>query len=131
MQQNKVNKFQILQSRLQASQFVFSLDARTLLPIEVAAPTIGKSTSTFRSDLIRRPQSLPKITRRNGRVFVLAGDLIDWLTGGRPTDNSSSTQIPSVITEPPVKKKLGRPTKAQQLAKKQAAEAAESAGGCL
>lgn len=107
-----ISKLQILQSRLQASQFVYSLDVRTLLPIELAAPAIGKSSSTFRSDLVRRPDALPPVVRRNGRVFVSVGDLIGWLDA-RPSDPQPQ----------PGKSKRGRPTKAEQLARQARAAA--------
>lgn len=114
-QDNKLSKFQILQTRLQNSQFVYGLDVRTLLPIEIAASVIGKSCSTFRSDLIRRPHSLPQVTRRHGRVFVVVGDLINWLAGSP----SVSPIIPHTQTsiEPPTKRKRGRPTKVEQQAR--------------
>jgi hypothetical protein len=105
MHQDRVQKSQILQSRIQASQFVLSLDPRTLLPIELAAPAIGKSTGTFRSDLVRRPGSLPVVTRQHGRVFVRVADLIDWLEGRRPA--------PAVAVQP-THKRRGRPTKVEQ-----------------
>lgn len=108
--QKLLSKFQIFQSRLQSSQFIYQLDVQTLLPLEVAASAVGKSVSTFRSDLIRRPQSLPKVTRRHGRVFVVVSDLINW------RDNTSVENA----TTPPTKKKRGRPTKAEQLARQQA-----------
>jgi hypothetical protein len=97
-----LSRAQIYQSRLQSSQFVLGLDPRTLLPIELAAPAIGKSTGTFRSDLVRRPNSLPVVTRQGGRVFVKVSDLIDWLEGRRPAPPTSD------------KPKRGRPTKVEQ-----------------
>jgi hypothetical protein len=109
--QDIVSKSQILKSRLSASQFVFNLNPITLLPIELAAPAIGKSTSTFRSDLVRRPGSLPVVTRRGGRVFVRVADLIDWLEGRRPAPVADPTSD---------KPRRGRPTKAAQIARQQA-----------
>lgn len=105
-----LNKFQVLQARLESSQFVFGLDVRTLLPVEIAAAAIGKSASTFRSDLLRRPRALPRVTRRHGRVWVLCGDLINWLDGrsGESDDDEA-------------KPKAGRPTKAEQVRRQQAA----------
>lgn len=105
-----VSKFKILQSRLQASQFVYTLDVRTLLPIEVAAPAIGKSASTFRSDLCRRPKSLPKVIRKNGRVFVCVGDLINWLDQ-RPGEDVQSALPPSAQVLP----ERGRPRKQESV----------------
>lgn len=110
-----ISKIQILQSRLAATQFVYQLDVRTLLPIELAAPAIGKSPSTFRSDLIRRPSCLPQVTRRGGRVFVKVGDLINWLNA-RPAEQ---------VAPDPGKPRRGRPTKSMQIARQQVAEQRE------
>lgn len=99
-----LQKFQVLQHRLESSQFVYRLDIRTLLPIDLAATAIGKSPSTFRSDLCRRPDSLPRVVRRGGRVFVFVGDLISWLDGQYL---ALGANIP--------RRKRGRPSKAEQI----------------
>lgn len=105
-QQQTISKLHIAQNRLQASQFVFQLDPRTLLPIEIAAPACGKSSSTFRSDLLRRPQSLPPVVRSHGRVHVRVKDLLDWIEGASAVPVSDAPAL-----------KRGRPTKAMQLAR--------------
>jgi hypothetical protein len=110
-----VPKSQILHSRFAATQFVYQLDPRTLLPIELAAPAIGKSPTTFRSDLVRRPEALPSVTRRGGRVFVSVADVLDWLEHG--------PRQPEPEQVPRTGKKRGRPTKAEQLARARQAQA--------
>lgn len=104
-----LSRFAILQARAKSAQVVFGLDPQTLLPIELAAPAIGKSPSTFRSDLIRRPECLPRITRRGSRVLVRVSDILDWLTNGAPITNPAHG-----------KRRVGRPTKAEQIARAQA-----------
>lgn len=104
-----LSRFAILQARTESSQFVLSLNPVTLVPVELAAPALGKSPSTFRSDLIRRPECLPRITRRGHRVLVRVSDILDWLSNGAPADPT------------PGKRRVGRPTKAEQLAYAQAA----------
>lgn len=66
--------------QLEAQQFVFGLHPKTLLPIDVAAPIAGKTTKTFSSDVTRRPECLPRLTRRGRRVFVSVGDLLDFIS---------------------------------------------------
>ena len=70
-------------ARLQSAQFVYALDPRTLLPIDLAAADIGKAKSTFYSDQIRRPGALPKITRCGKKSFVSVADLLSWMETGR------------------------------------------------
>lgn len=110
-----VSKFQILQSRAQSAQFVLDLHPLMLVPIEIGAAAIGKSPSTFRSDLCRRPQSLPRVTRRGGRVLLRVQDILDWLNDGPPPPAPSQA-------------KRGRPTKSEQLARAAAAAAAAARG---
>lgn len=105
-----LSRFAILHARAESAQVVFKLDPQTLVPVEIAAPVIGKSPSTFRSDLVRRPECLPRITRRGRRVLVRVSDLLDWVNNGAP------------ITDPAHgKRRVGRPTKAEQIARAQAA----------
>ena len=93
---------QFQQSRLESFQFVFSLDPQTLLTIDVAAPVANKATSTFRTDVTRRPGSLPKLTRIGRRVFVRVSDLLAFI----------SPDAEPVIEQP---RHPGRPTKAEQI----------------
>jgi len=100
-------------ARLQAGQFIFNLNPLTILTIDTAALVIGKAGATFRQDLFRRPDSLPKTVRRGGRVFVQVCDLIDFLKNG----NGGTTPVTG--------KSRGRPTKAEQLARAAAAGGAK------
>lgn len=95
-----------LQARIESVQFVFGLDPKTPLPIDLAAPAMGKSIATFRSDVTRRPELLPRLTRVGGRVFVRVGDLLAFLDQPQPTT-----------------RKRGRPTKAEQIRKAQVSHA--------
>lgn len=111
---NAISKFDRQKQRLLSAQFVFSLDPKTQLPIELFAPAINKDASTVRSDVKRRPWSLPKLTRtKTGRIFVTVEDLLTFL-------NSDSAEA-SVEAVPPGKRRVGRPTKAEQIARATAA----------
>lgn len=110
MSAESLSRLQVLQARTESAQFVFQLDPVTLVPVEIAAPAIGKSPSTFRSDMVRRPECLPTITRRGSRVLVRVSDILAWLDHGVPDDPA------------PGKRRVGRPTKAEQLAYASAAE---------
>jgi hypothetical protein len=72
-------KLDLQRQQLEASQFVFGLDPLTLLTIDLAAPACGKTPSTFRTDVTRRPDSLPKLTRLGRRVFVRVEDLLAFI----------------------------------------------------
>jgi hypothetical protein len=89
------------QQQLQNSQFVFGLDPRTLLPIDIAAPVVDKSVSTFRTDVTRRPSALPRLTRIGRRVFVRVADLIAFITP------------PAEADVEPARRPARRPTKAE------------------
>jgi hypothetical protein len=104
MQQNV--RLQSELSRLQASQFIFGLNPLTIVSIDVASLAIGKTGNTFRQDLFRRPESLPRTVRRGGRVFVQVSDLLDFLKNGNAQQQSSAG------------KKRGRPTKSEQVARR-------------
>ena len=101
------NTLSILQ--LQNTQYLHSLNPETLLPIELAAHLLNKSASTLRTDITRRPQSLPIFVRFGRRVFFIKKDIDSFIAASRcvaPLLVSVSTSI--------VKKKRGRPTKAEQ-----------------
>ena len=103
MSGNCISKLDRLKLQIEHVQFVFSLAPNSLLPIDLAAPTIGKTPATFRTDVTRRPSSLPKLTRLGGRIFVRVEDLLAFIN---PPDNLQQT--------PSQKKKVGRPTNAQK-----------------
>jgi hypothetical protein len=110
----QISRFQVYQARLSASQLVLSLDPRTLVPLDIAAPAIGKTVATFRTNLSRSPEILPPVIRRNGRVFVRVVDLLGWMNGETP----SAPTTPA----PTQGKKRGRPTKAEQIARARLSE---------
>lgn len=75
-----VQKIQKQQHQLQQHQFIYDLDPRTLLSIDMAAPVVSKTPSTFRVDVTRRPHLLPRLTRIGRRVFVRVSDLLDFIS---------------------------------------------------
>ena len=79
-----ISKFEQQKHQAQSSQFVFELSPQTLLTIDLAAPVIGKTPSTFRCDVTRRPQSLPHLTRIGGRIFVRVDDLLSFINPLQP-----------------------------------------------
>ena len=94
--------------QLKNNQYLHSLDPSTLLPIDLAAPLLNKSPSTLRTDITRRPASLPVFVRFGRRVFFLKRDIDAFISASRCVAVSAGP-VPV-----PVKKK-GRPTKAEQL----------------
>ena len=106
-----VNKLDLLQSRIKSSQFVLTLDPQTILPIDLAAPACGKTAATFRTDVTRRPASLPKLTRIGGRIYVTVADLLAHI------NPNPSSVVPTTVPTP---KKKGRPTLVEQAARRAA-----------
>lgn len=97
---------------LQSQQFLHSLSPDTLLPLDLAAPLIGKTALTLRQDVLRRPaNTLPILTRIGRRIFMRKSDIDEFLNKSR------------VLPVP--EKKIGRPTKREQLARQTAATHAE------
>ena len=108
------NTLSILQ--LQNTQYLHSLNPETLLPIELAAHLLNKSASTLRTDITRRPQSLPIFVRFGRRVFFLKRDIDSFIAASRCTQPqpfaASASPSPSSRS-----RKRGRPTKAEHLAR--------------
>ena len=102
---SSVLKLALLKHNLQNSQFVFDLDPKTLLPIDFAAPVCGKSVSTFRVDVTRAPDRLPRLTRIGRRVFVRVADLLNFI-------NPQQTE-PAPAPVPAVRRP-GRPARVEQ-----------------
>ncbi len=102
------SKFEQQKFQIEATQFVFTLDPRTLLPIEFAAPIIGRTTLTFRTNVTRRPESLPKLTKIGGRVFVRVQDLMDFIDPDSIRDKDTSQDLPTM-------RRRGRPPKRESL----------------
>lgn len=96
--------------QFQSTQYLHSLDSATLLPIELAAPLLNKSASTLRTDITRRPGSLPVFVRFGRRVFFLKKDIDDFILASRCAQPAAHAVAPAV-------RKRGRPTKAEQLAR--------------
>lgn len=104
---------ELLQSSIAVRQYVLSLDPRTLIPIDLAAPTIGMSAHTFRGDVTRRPERLPRLTRVGGRIFVLVKDILEWIDKQR---DQSQPEPRSAAT----KNRRGRLNKTEEIARRQA-----------
>ena len=80
-------------------------DGQLLIPFLESAGTLGYKQQTARNELARGEFPIPTL-RRGGRRFVVITDLADYLE-----QLYASRDLP-----PPPKKKLGRPTKAEQVA---------------
>ena len=96
---------QVLQ--FQSVQYLHGISPETLLPIDLAAHLLNKSPSTLRTDVTRRPQSLPIFVRFGRRVFFLKKDIDDFIQAGRQVRKEPTPEV----------KRRGRPTKAEQLRK--------------
>lgn len=111
--------------QLQSTQYLHSLNPETLLPIDLAAPLLNKSPSTLRTDITRRPQSLPVFVRFGRRVFFIKRDIDNFIAASRCVQLQSAS---GNAAAPKLIKKRGRPTKAEQLAR-DAAKAKEVSHG--
>jgi hypothetical protein len=109
------DKFERLKLQAQAAQFVFTLDPRTLLPLDLIAPVLNKAVLTVRTNVTRRPEALPKLTIIDGFVFVRVEDLLKHID----PDTKKAEQVPS--------KRRGRRTNAERNAR----AAAQSSGSQL
>ena len=93
--------------QLQNTQYLHSLNPETLLPIDLAAALLNKTASTLRTDITRRPQSLPIFVRFGRRVFFLKRDIDSFIAASRCTQ-------PQPFAASPSNRKRGRPTKVEQ-----------------
>ncbi len=100
-----LSKFARLKFQTESSQYIFDLHPDTRLTIDQVAFLCGKTISTFRCDVSRRPESLPKLTRppESGRVFVRVEDLLKFLNS--PVDPHHQANQ---------KRKAGRPANAKR-----------------
>lgn len=102
-----ISKIDGLKLQVQLAQFALDLNPQTLLDIELAAPVCNKTASTFRVDVTRRPESLPRLTRIGRRVFVRVADLLEFI--GASANPLPQQQLPH--------RRPGRPTKVEQVAR--------------
>jgi len=89
---------------------------KALLTIEQLSAYLHKSVTSVRSDTVRNPTSLPPICRLPGtkRLLWRIEDVESWVAQhvqGSPTE----TTAPVVNND--TKRKPGRPTKAEQIAR--------------
>lgn len=93
---------------------ITTLDATDLARI------LKKSVSTIRSDISRRPGSLPPAIRIGARTLWLPPTVYGWLQDQeRPLSEGSGGASP-VAPSAARPRRRGRPTKAEQIAKLQA-----------
>jgi hypothetical protein len=103
----RLSKIEQLQQQVVQSQFALSLNPETLLNIELAAPVCKKTALTFRVDVTRRPESLPRLTRIGRRVFVRVSDLLEFISAPHPLPQQPQ----------PPRARPGRPTNAERAAR--------------
>lgn len=89
---------------------------RTLLTVDQLAGCLHKSVASIRSDATRNPRSLPPICRLPGtkRLLWRAEDVENWLA--EHVDGVSTAS--SIKDNLQVQTRRGRPTKAEQVARK-------------
>lgn len=89
---------------------------KALLTIEQLSVYIHKSVASIRSDTIRNPTSLPPICRLPGtkRLLWRSEDVEGWVAK-HIQSNPTETTAPAINNDP--KRKPGRPTKAEQIAR--------------
>lgn len=100
----------------------------SLLTVEELARSIRKSVASIRSDVSRKPQSLPPICRLPGtkRLLWRKCDVDTWLAQYVQTFSVVTPPISDVKTSEVIRRR-GRPTKAEQFARLAAEAAATTA----
>lgn len=75
---------------------------------------LHRSPATIRADISRRPWTLPPAIRLGARTLWLLSTVIEWLKAReRPLDQKK----PEPFYAAEIRRKRGRPTKAEQVAK--------------
>lgn len=89
---------------------------RTLLTVDQLAGCLHKSIASIRSDATRNPRSLPPICRLPGtkRLLWRAEDVESWLAEHVDGVSTASSIKDNLQVQP----RRGRPTKAEQVARK-------------
>jgi hypothetical protein len=92
------------------------MSMQALLTVDQLAEQLQKSVASIRSDATRNPQSLPPICRlpNTKRLLWRAEDVERWIglhVAG--ADSPKATEL-----APPEKRRRGRPTKAEAVAKR-------------
>lgn len=88
------------------------------IDIEALAKILWRSPASIRSDLCRNPQSLPpRLNLGAKKPLWLSSAVLAWLESKVTTP----PQPQAVLPEEPPKRKRGRPTKAEQIARQRAA----------
>lgn len=94
---------------------------KALLTVEELSQYLQKSASSIRSDVTRNPRALPPICRLPGtkRLLWRAQDVEQWIAEHVASSNESQKPAAGVAAPKP---KRGRPTKAEQLARRRQAQ---------
>lgn len=86
----------------------------SLLTIEQLAAVLHKSVETLKSDRYRAPERLPPAIVGIGRRILFRQEDVDAWLQGHVVSPASSLQLAE-----PIKRRRGRPTKAEQMARRQ------------
>lgn len=97
---------------------------KALLTVEELSQYLQKSASSIRSDATRNPRALPPICRLPGtkRLLWRAEDVEQWIA--EHVAGATETPAAIVFEQQARKSKRGRPTKAEQLARRRQAQGA-------
>ena len=106
-------------------QVVIQTSYPPIIGIEELAQLLGKSPATLMADRSRAPERVPpSYTPPGGRApRWLVSDVIAWLRGSHdasspaPDDETTPTPTPT-----PAPRRRGRPTKAEQIARREGGE---------
>lgn len=88
---------------------------QALLTVDQLSNYLRKSVASIRSDATRNPQALPPICRLPGtkRLLWRVEDVERWLSAHVASEAVCSSDAPPILP-----RRRGRPTKAEQLAKR-------------
>lgn len=97
-----------------------------LLTAEDLAALLHKSIHSIRCDIARNPSSLPPLCRIPGakRLLWREDDVNAWLLECVEKNELIRPQLPQkkTLVKPQIKRRVGRPTNAERLARQQIAE---------
>lgn len=92
-------------AQLRQAHEILGMNPSIELPLHLAAVCLNMSVYTVQAYVSKRPNALPKLTKRESRVFIKVGDIQEFLS--RPKETEPSPAI----------RRRGRPNKAQQMAR--------------
>lgn len=102
------------------------MSSQKLVTVEQLAQLIHKSPSTIRADISRAPESLPPFVKLPGNVRVFFVNVDEWLDqaiehGLEQSRRRIEARAAGSVARrepPPPPRRRGRPTKAEQLARR-------------